>query len=400
MSFIHTSTQAETSSKAFLKSFIESSAYNATLLFIFMFPWGNYVFDGFNRIFGLASLGLSALLFVSHGSHRKYGIFHLLIFMYAGWVLLSVMWSPDTSSAMERAFVIVQLVLFALVYSFHFTTIKRIRMAYQAFAFGAMAGSIIIIYNYMNGILSKYWARYSIQNYEVDGIGIMLALGVICAAYLTTQYKSKLFVFINTAALPLYMFAIFLNGTRTASIVASLGLLYWLFTKRKASLPIKLMLITLLVVSIASIFAFAPKNSVSRISSSSQSASGTLNGRTIIWKAGLSQWKDAPILGYGIGSFESVVNPLHVDISSAHNSYLHVLTETGFIGFMLFIFMLISILYYIFKVPILDDKLFLLSFYAVVNISQVTMNMIYDKEAWFAFTLMAIHAYKLQEKQS
>ncbi len=374
-------------------SIIRKIALVMVLLYIFLIPWGNAVWDGFIRIFGMGSLGLATLVVVTHGTHRKYSFFHLFLIMFGSWVLLTLLWSPDISSGKESASTIIQLVFISLVISLLIDTRDRIRLAYQSYVFGTCIGSSIIFYNYMHGIESEYWARYSIKNYEPDGVGIMIAIAVPMAAYLTTQYKSVIFRMLNSIAIPVCMFAIFLNATRTASIVAMFGITYWLFTHRKASLKIKAMLLTFFVSSIIGVLAFAPVTSVDRIFSSSKSiSSGTLNGRTVIWSASFQQWEKSPIVGAGIGSIEQMLSGSHVEYNSAHNTYIQILIELGIIGLLLYLLILLSIGYYLQKTSA-NDKAFLTSLLLLALVSQITMNTSYDKEMWFVLTMLAIHSH-------
>ncbi len=374
-------------------SVIRKIALVMVLSYIFLIPWGNAVWDGFIRIFGMGSLGLAALVVVAHGTHRKYSFFHLFLLMFGSWVMLTLLWSPDVSTGKESASTVMQLVFISFVISLLIDTRDKIRLAYQSYVFGTCVGSGIIFYNYMHGIESKYWARYSIENYEPDGVGIMIAIAVPMAAYLTTQYKSVIFKVLNSIAIPVCMFAIFLNATRTASIVAMFGIAYWLFTHRKASLRIKAILLAFFVSSIIGVLAFAPATSVDRIFSSSKSiSSGTLNGRTVIWSASFQQWEKSPVVGAGIGSIEQMLSGSHVEFNSAHNTYIQVLIELGIIGLLFYLLTLLSIAYYLQKTPA-NDKVFLISLLLLALVSQVTMNTLYDKEMWFALTMLAIHAH-------
>jgi len=377
-------------------SIIKKLALLVVLLYIFLIPWGNVVWDGFIRVFGIGSLALAALVFVTHGTHKRYNFFHLFILIFGCWVMLTLMWTPDVVAGQESSSTILQLVAISFVITLLIDTKDRMRMAYQAYVFGACVGSGVVFYNYTHGI-EVVWARYGMRNYGPDGVGIIIALAVPMAAYLTTQYKNVLFRVINSVAIPLCMFGIFLNATRTASIVAMFGIAYWLFTHRKASFRIKALLITFFISSIIGVLVFAPTSSVERIFSSGKSmSSGTLNGRTVIWSASFAQWEKSPIAGTGIGSIQQVLSHSHVEFSSAHNTYIHILTELGLIGIALYLFMIFSIVYYLLKASI-NDQVFLFSFLLVITVSQLTMNTLYDKEMWFALTILAIHAYRATE---
>jgi len=373
-------------------SVIRKLALFVVLLYIFLIPWGNTVWDGFTRAFGIASFGLAALVFVVHGTHRQYSLFHIFILMFGSWVMLTLLWSPDLVTGQESSLTIIQLVAISFVISLLIDTKNKIRMSYQAYVFGACVGSGIVFFNYLNGI-EVIWARYGMKNYGPDGVGIIIALAVPMAAYLTTQYKSVLLKVINSVAIPICMFGIFLNATRTASIVAVFGIVYWLFTHRKASYRVKALLLIFFVGSIIAVLAFSPAASVDRVFSSSKSiSSGTLNGRTVIWSASLSQWENSPIKGTGIGSFRQMLSGAHVEFTSAHNSYIHILMELGLVGLSLYLLIILSIVYYLLQSAI-NDKIFLISFLLVATVSQLTMNTLYDKEMWFALTMMAMHAH-------
>jgi len=377
-------------------SIIKKLALITVLVYIFLIPWGNVVWDGFIRAFGIAALGLSALVIVLHGTHKQYSLFNLFFLMFGCWVMLTLLWSPDIVRGQDGSSTIIQLVAVSFIITLLIDTKDRIRMAYQAYVFGACVGSAVVFYNYLHGI-EAVWGRYGMRNYGPDGVGIIIALGVPMAAYLTTQYKSVLFRVINSIAIPICMFGIFLNATRTASIVAMFGIAYWLFTHRKASLRIKVLLMAFFISSVIGVLAFAPTASVERVFSSGKSiSSGTLNGRTAIWRAAILQWESSPIIGMGIGSFRQVVSNSHIEITSAHNTYIHILTELGLIGLFLYLFIILSITYYLLNTSV-NHRAYLISFLLVATVSQLTMNTLYDKEMWFALTMLAIHAHKMSK---
>ena len=378
-------------------SVIKNSALLIMLLFIFLIPWGNVIWDGFTRIFGVIAFALALLVLVIHGTHRNYSFFHLLVLMFGSWLILSLLWSPDLASGKEKTTTIIQLVMISLLVSFLIDSKSKIRLAYQSYVMGAITASSIIFYNFINGIESNYYGRYGLANFEVDGVSIILALAIPMAAYLATQYKNVILKTINAVAIPLFILAIFFTATRTAAIAAIFGIAYWLYTHRKTSLSIKLLLVGFFISSIMVVLTFAPKASVDRIFTSGKSISaGTLNYRTVIWRASLEEWEKAPIIGRGIGSLANVLSSSHVEYGSAHNTFIQVLTENGIIGLTLYLLIIFSIIVTAFNVPE-NDRVFLLSLLLVALICQLTMNTLFDKESWFVLTMLAIHAYSMRK---
>lgn len=75
------------------------------------------------------------------------------------------------------------------------------------------------------------------------------------------------------------------------------------------------------------------------------------------WKCAIEMFKEKPVVGYGPGTYQfqygvfqmhedkTIISTNGGDMGNAHSEYLSALSETGFIGFLLLIFMIISIFY-------------------------------------------------------
>jgi O-antigen ligase len=80
-------------------------------------------------------------------------------------------------------------------------------------------------------------------------------------------------------------------------------------------------------------------------------------GRLLIWKGSVEHFLKAPIteklIGCGPGTFKTIPFSFFVfdrkGSSGAHNNFLHVLIETGIIGFVLFVYFFSVALYSLFK---------------------------------------------------
>ena len=364
-----------------------------SLFFIFSIPWGNAVWDGLSRVFGIFAFGAVGLAFITGGTRGKFGLFHLAIAALGVWFILSLMWTPDFERGKFLLNTTLQLLLLTLMVTININDSRRnLILFYHSYILGNLVGSGIIIYNYLNGIESIYYQRYAIPTLDIDGQSIMLTLAIPMAAYLTTQYQSKLIKTFYIIAIPVIVFAVFLTGTRTASIVGIIGVLYWLMTYRNASLKIKSTFFIIFIGSMITAVSLAPKESLDRIMSSGQSiTSGTLNNRTVIWGASLEQWKQSPVVGNGIGSLEYILNTKHVEYDSAHSTYVHILTENGIIGLSLYFLLIGAIIYRSMHSPF-SEMIFLMSLLMTILVSQITQHTHFSKETWFALTMLAVHA--------
>jgi exopolysaccharide production protein ExoQ len=68
----------------------------------------------------------------------------------------------------------------------------------------------------------------------------------------------------------------------------------------------------------------------------------TLTGRTGVWAGVLPAAMGQPILGHGFAAFWNPTRGLLYDINEAHNGYLEIILELGFVGLVLFSMFLLS----------------------------------------------------------
>ena len=377
--------------KLFSPSIINKAAIAATLLFVFLVPWADSLWDGLPRVVATAAIGLSVLQFITHGSHQKYTCYHLSVAAYFSWQLLSMVWSPDLIRSEIVAKTTVQLLLLVALFSLVIDNEARLKAAYQTYVLASLVASGIVFKNFLNGIESGY-LRYGIDNLTIDAVGVFLAFSIPFAAYLAKYSPKKVIRLMNLLAIPLIMYAVFLTATRTAFVVAILGLAYWVYTQKKSSFKIKVVIFIVFSAAIVVVLALAPKSSLERVFSTGESISkGTLNNRSVIWQGSISQWKESPIIGVGLGGLGNALNQERINYDAAHNSFIHVLTENGIIGLTLFLLVHLSILYLISLTPN-REKAFLFAFLLIMMVSQLATHLQTEKIMWFVYTMLAIHS--------
>ena len=372
---------------------IHKLAWWLTLLLIFLLPWGNGLWDGIAKIVGLLLFAFAGLLLVTQGTHRHFNFFNLMALILGCWHLVALMWSPDLEKAFKAANTFTQLVLVSFVYTYMINNIYKLRGAYLAYVIGAMVAFGIIFSNFLRGIEGPYFGRYTIENIETDSMAIILSLAIPMAVWLYTEYKNPIVKLAMVGCVPVLFYGIFLTGTRTGLVTGMVGLMYLVFTQRKASFNLKLFYAGVFIALVAAVLSLAPKASVERIFSIGQAIeTGDLNSREIIWQFSLESWKEQPIIGGGTGSLGNSLNRYHIEFDSAHNSYIQLLTEHGIIGLGIYFLMFGSLLYYILQCPI-ETKLFLLTLFLTIAVSQLALHSHKVKEVWFVWSIIAAHGH-------
>ncbi len=67
---------------------------------------------------------------------------------------------------------------------------------------------------------------------------------------------------------------------------------------------------------------------------------GSMAWRALNWHLFIKEWKDKPVLGYGLSTTGELVSPMK---NIPHNDYLRFLVETGLVGLLLFLFLLLTL---------------------------------------------------------
>lgn len=101
---------------------------------------------------------------------------------------------------------------------------------------------------------------------------------------------------------------------------------------------------TFLILGAILIFSFAPQEYKSRVETiKSYEEDQSAMARITAWKVSWAMAKDRPLTGVGLNNFLSVVSNYHsFKLYVAHNSYLQLLSEAGFIALGIFLFLLYS----------------------------------------------------------
>ncbi|PIX16121.1 hypothetical protein CO110_10300 [Candidatus Desantisbacteria bacterium CG_4_9_14_3_um_filter_40_11] len=158
------------------------------------------------------------------------------------------------------------------------------------------------------------------------------------------------------------MFCIVIASSRGASLQVALMIILILFKTKLSSRVWIFMGITVLIV-----LSFAPAQYWERMKTlkNCQSEESAFS-RIELYKAGWSMWKDYPILGVGPGNFRYICKQYYQGPGSkarvSHNTYFQLLSETGIIGFLL---------YMLFIFLILKDLRFVRQRYALVEVDGI-----------------------------
>jgi O-antigen ligase len=209
--------------------------------------------------------------------------------------------------------------------------------------------------------------------YDHNSLGLSLALllPILFGNILDGKKNSRIVL------CPLYLLVIILSGSRSALLIAIGSLIAMfgccLFYRRKLIMVLLFLCISILpILSYLSFAGFRQSRSIwfflnlernyqSAQNKNKHSQDKIKNNMTVIfgdriglWKAGWVTFRHNPVLGVGLGTYLFRMPAYAEEIGSvvndnACNMYLQVLAEQGLIGFLIFTYLIVSIIGLIFK---------------------------------------------------
>ncbi len=387
-----------------MASFFQRFTYNLLWLTIFTVPFQkSFIIQGIgsiNKLFGISLTFIALFTLLLKGEIKKLPIFYILLSVFILLNFASFYWAEAPMDAIDKSVLFLQLGFIAwAIYEFAGDR-DKLNGLIKAYVLGSSMISLQSIYQYMtvgsNPLMSA--SRFFIEGYNPNELGILWALGLAMAVYLIVN-GSKVYLFY----VPLGVFTILLTGSRTALILlVFVGVCtFWMLFKYR----IKFRKTFTFTFIIAGLFVVSklPPGQLDRLSTIKyELSSGTLNGRTGIWDAGMATFKQSPLLGVGSGSFleASVQNSLIGLEASAHNSFLSVLVENGLIGFWLFAGMLVILFASAYRIDKKDPIRWLsLTIMTAWMILSFASHAEAQKYTWVVFGFI-ITAYYVNKKQS
>jgi len=190
-------------------------------------------------------------------------------------------------------------------------------------------------------------------------IGNMLTISIACSLYKfikVPSLKSKVFYLLLSF---LFVWAITASSSRSNLNGVFIAVVLAILTQFKFNLRYVVILTGICVICFV-LFVFSPMQQIIQGTlNNSQGTSVDISAyqRFFIWQGAWEHFVQAPIivklLGIGIGNYPNLVYKHSLlggySISGAHNNFLHVLSETGIIGFICFVCIFTSILVILWK---------------------------------------------------
>lgn len=215
----------------------------------------------------------------------------------------------------------------------------------------ALAGLVSAIFAIMQGEISEE----AVSSIRVSGLATnanqaarYFIIALVFFYYLRSKTEKPFLKFFYLVGIFITFFGVFFTVSRSGMLLlfGALGLI--LIFQPRVKNKVGLILLTIVALVVLSFFAESIFRIIGDIFPAIQEGSDTVGLRYNLWRAGWNMWLDHPITGVGIGQYNYLLRHYMVgfegptvNFASPHNTYVQVLSETGIIGFILFMAMLI-----------------------------------------------------------
>ncbi len=375
-------------------------------LFVFAVPWENIVkIEGIGTIgslLGMVAAGGVLLTVAVNGRVRPLRAFHLFVLGFTAWAVVGMFWVPlpQFEEAMSKISTYLQLTLLIWVVWELTTTYSRVFHLLTAYLFGCYVSALQTIRNYQTGVgTRKAETRFAAEGFDPNDLGMVLAVGLPMAWYLSIVTKSVVLRWVARGYIPVGVLAILLTGSRSALIAAAVGLVMVPLTLGQVRVGVKVAAIVALFVAAYVAVTVVPTTTWARLGTvQSEIASGTMNTRTMIWKAGVQAFPEHPITGHGPAMFRWAIRPITGYTMRAHNTFLGVLVEHGLIGFTLFLGILVSVIRGALRMPVLERRYMLVQI-AVIGVAFLPLTWEGQKAWWVTLAALVCGIASIRQSQ-
>ncbi len=383
---------------------MSKAAFWSLWCFVFVLPWDKLivipVLGSIPRLVGLVASAVGVVHVLAQRRVRPLSWYHVFAVLFVLWSGVSAFWSMDPEATGVRLLTYLQLlVLVWLIWEIAWSP-ERQRALLQAYVLGVSVSAGVTIHTYLLGVPAIEGTRFTAFSFNVNELGMTLALGLPMAWYLSLSQPHQRFAWIWRLYLPLGVTAILLTASRGAFLAALVALAIIPWTLGRLRLRTKVALYAFCAGTLFAATQLVPETSWERLQTiRSDVGAGYFGGRGAIWQAGLEVAQEHPIAGVGAGAYGAAVEPTLFFGWGAHSVPLAILVENGIVGLFLLLGAVAAVTIPVRHLPPLQRRFSIVLLLAVA-VASLSGEWEDRKAFWFVFGVLAAQVvYRPAEKR-
>ncbi len=383
------------------KSLPNRFAFVCLWIFVFSMPIEKAIeipgLGTISKLAGFIALAVGLLAIALQERFRIPGPIQIALAIFILWSAVTVRWSMAPVLTVDRIITYVELLSLVLLIWEFCPGERDVLLLMNAYVLGTLVPAGDTVQRFLMG-QQTFYNRYATTGFDPNDLALTLALSLPMSYYLTLRQKGPI-CWVYRIQMLAAIGTTFLTASRggTLCMMIALSLILWTLP----SLPVRnrVAIVAVLILTVAGAIAVVPATSWRRLASAANEVSqGTLNSRTVLWKAGLNEFQTRPFGGIGAGSYPEasakVIGRPWAFVPVAHNSLISVLVETGIIGLAIFAGML-AMLFRSAWILSGITRSFWLTLLCVWTVGVCSLTWEYRKPTWLLFGLVAAHVARL-----
>ncbi|BDA71919.1 O-antigen polymerase [Rivularia sp. IAM M-261] len=267
------------------------------------------------------------------------GVLQLLLL---GVILFSVLWSADVASSLTYLRGLIRIYLLAIYLAMRYTIREQMRFIAIALGTSAVLSIIFPLIPGFGGIhvapeLAGMWSGIFGHKNEM---GYMMAWSAGVCMHLALSMNRYKWLLWLVFGISVCLISLSRSTTSLTILLAMTLLLPFYGSLKKTNYKLQVVMVASAIISLVTISVLIANNIDSLVGASGKDL--TFNGRTDLWDFIFAKIFERPWFGYGFYGFwdseiAASLRRQHPWASNAHNGFLEMILELGFVGFSLFI---------------------------------------------------------------
>ncbi|QOY90869.1 O-antigen ligase family protein [Paludibaculum fermentans] len=346
------------------------------------------------RVTGALAMGAGLVAILAEGRFRIPSPAHIALMLVVLWSSLTYRWTVSTAATEERITTYVQLLFIVVLIWQLCLEVTDAKLLMAAYVLGTLVPALDTFRRYLTA-QETFYQRYATVGFDPNDLALTLAISIPMSLYLAAN-SGPLLTWCCRLQLLAVVATILLTASRSGTVAMTVAFSFALVLWHGAPRKQKMLSAAAAGVMACIMIAAVPASSWLRIATlGSEVKEGTLNSRTVLWGAGVRALGDVPLQGVGAGAYPdaiaSVVGRPQTWTPVAHNTFLSLLVETGFIGFSLFLAFFGMLLWTAFRMQGQSRWMWLACLLAwTIGVSALTWEN--RKPTWMIFGLLLAHS--------
>jgi putative inorganic carbon (hco3(-)) transporter len=300
--------------------------------------WGSW---GTVPVFQIGVFILLITSFRTGNFKIKFNFFTSVLFLLYLWIIVSAIFSVNSVVSWGRFnSLYINLVPAILLLSFSICSMDNVKIC-----LASMAGFILLLSSKVGFFYSLRGGGHIVNNIDgfvgdnnCFGLSICLALGIITG--IMSMIKKKYIKYIISIGIILSILTVLYTQSRGAFMTLAIIFLFGILSSKK---PVRNFIIIAIIVVVG--YSILPKDMFSRLDTvNNLQTDDSAQGRFQMWHNALKYANSHPITGLGIGCYRyynSIMAPDGPQLVT-HSVYFQVLSELGYVGLLIYLYLIIS----------------------------------------------------------